>query len=227
MNIITPNEYFDEIYCLNLDRCTDRWNIINDKFKREHIHVKRIEGIDLHTLTDEFEDFKRKNKTTIKRIGRYAVWKSFCKLFEHILNSPSNINKILILEDDVLFHKDFNYLFHLYISKYLDKNWNIWYLGSTQVGSYKYRNLLYESNINTYGTFGIAFKRDMIEKYYKEYKKGILNNDNFWAKSINKKGVFVSNPKLIGHNYGYSENAQYEIKENTHNYFKYNLSLYL
>lgn len=227
MNLITPNEYFDEIYCINLNRCTDRWDVLDEKFKRENIHTKRIEGIDLHTLKDEYKKFKKSNKTTIKRIGRYAVWKTFCKLFEHILDSPEYIKKVLIFEDDVLFHKDFKYLFHLYVNNYLYKSWKIWYLGSTQVGTYSFKDVLYQSNINTYGTFGIAFKREIIEKYYKEYKKGLLNNDNFWAKSIYKEGVFVSNPKLIGHQYGFSENAQYEIKEDTKNYFKYDTDIYI
>jgi hypothetical protein len=103
----------------------------------------------------------------------------------------------------------------------------MWYLGCTQVDNYKTNQVIYQSTITTYGTFGVAFKRDIIEKNYISYKKGLLNNDNFWAKSIEKKGIIVSNPKIIGHRYGFSENAQYEINEDTKSYFKYNDNIYI
>ena len=43
---MSPNEYFDDIFCINLDRRPDRWNLINERFKREKMQVTRWTATD-------------------------------------------------------------------------------------------------------------------------------------------------------------------------------------
>src|SRR3972149_5999361 len=100
---MTPNNYFDNIFCLNLNRRHDRWNSISKQFKREGIFVERIEAIDgnnIKVLT-EFESLKRNLKNIKINKNVFATLKSYQKIFNIILER--NIEKSLIFEDDILF----------------------------------------------------------------------------------------------------------------------------
>ena len=214
-NLITPNQYFNEIFCINLSKATERWNITSQKFKREDIYVTRFEGIDKDELQHAFnQHIKRNPKSMLNRLGRYAIWCTFSKLFEYVMDS--NIEKFLIFEDDVLFHKDFKQLFDHQCKK-IPQNWDMWYLGSTQVNTlgmdFNSIKDFYKSNNSTYGMFGIGIKTSFLKANYARYSKGFKNNDHFFASDIDKTNVYVSWPQLIGHQEGYSYNAGYLIDE--------------
>lgn len=231
--MVTVNNFFDEVFVLNLNRSYDRWKKTRIRLRRENIFYKRITGIDkvMPSLKTEFQKHKKRTTTKIRTIGRYAVWRSFSKMFEHILDY--NYKKILIFEDDVTFHKKFDYLFDLTINKYLPKTWDMWYLGATQVN---WRNIkvenefpLYHPTGNTFGMFAVAFNVDFIRKNYKYYKRGGQNNDHFWSQMKNYDNIYVSYPRLCGHDTGFSINAGYEITDSIADrlvYFKYDKNIY-
>ena len=234
MNLITPNEFFDEIICLNLPRAFERWHTISAKLKKHNIYVTRLEGVDRKdsTTNSEYLQHLRNNPTTIlRKPGRYAIWRAFCKVFEYIL-SYDNIKTFLIFEDDILFHKDFKSLFDAHTKK-LPDNWDMWYLGVTQL---KWDNIdrenikfFFKPNGHTYGMFAAGMKRSFLEKNYKQYKLGLKNNDHYFATEIDFTNVYASYPSLIGHDLGWSYNAEYVINENITNklnYLKYDMNIY-
>jgi GR25 family glycosyltransferase involved in LPS biosynthesis len=233
--MITPNEYFDEIFCINLDKSTDRWVDIQKKFIREEIFVTRIEGVDKNEgwMKQAFLGHQKSTQTSITKLGRFAVWKAFSKVFDYVIENQE-IERFLIFEDDILFHKNFKSMFDESIRK-IPQNWEMWYLGVTQL---KWTDLekdkidmFYNSNKFTYGCFAVAMTRKFLEDYYPIYKQGLFNNDHFFAKVIDKQNVYASYPPLIGHQYSYSLNADYLITEKLVEsklpYFKYDLNIYI
>lgn len=87
-----PNEFFDEIYCINLPERTDRWKQCEDEFKKHNLDVIRVEG---------------SKGTPINGLKSGEVGLTLTNV--NILKSAKErgLNKILILEDDVVFIENF------------------------------------------------------------------------------------------------------------------------
>ena len=47
---MTLNQYFDKIYCVNLDRRPDKWAEAVEEFKKNNMEVERFAAIDGQTL---------------------------------------------------------------------------------------------------------------------------------------------------------------------------------
>jgi len=140
--INTVNDFFDKIFILTLKEEPSRWleikyrldmfNITAEKFYGVHFtsrfvqnHYKRYNAKGL----SEYDKQKCKNIKCIKTIGGYAVLFSFRKLLN--LAIKRNYQNILILEDDVFFHKDFHSIFADKI-RYIPSDWKLLLLGVSQ-----------------------------------------------------------------------------------------------
>ena len=226
------NNFFDIIFCINLERSIDRCNKISKKFKDKKIIVSRFEGIDKlnPVIQTQFKEHQKLNVTSkLKRIGRFAIWKTYCKLFDYIIDL--GVEKVLIFEDDISFHTDFDNLFD-HSSKIIPQNWDMWYLGRTQTkfNDVNIKNNFYKATENTYGAFAIGLKTSFIKSWIDQYKLGKKNNDHFLAVNIPKDNVYVSIPPLIGHELGWSLNSDYEITKSIADklqWFKYDSQIYL
>lgn len=211
-NLKHPNEVFDCIYCLNLNKRQDRWKNVNKRFIREGLKVKRIEGIDKDVVSvEEFNKILKTNKKTVSNIGSYAILKGFRKILNDF--KKSNYESILIFEDDVTFHKDFIYLFNLHYNS-LPKNWSIWYLGGTQHSILKSKKINYINDylynpINMDGNFAIAINRNILNELLI-----LINNNEYPLDSLIKeqlqptnKNIYTSYPLICGHSMDdYSDN---------------------
>lgn len=228
--MITPNEYFDNIFCINLNRASDRWHSVSKRFNHHKLYVTRYEAIDKldRDIQKNFNDHKKKYPISkIKTIGRYAIWRTYVKLFEYILDTT--MKQVLIFEDDVLFHKNFDNMFDEHVNKIPD--WDMWYFAATQTNwnAVSFKNGFYRSTKNTYGAFAYSIKIDFLKTWFMEYKQGLMNNDHFLASKLIKNNIYVSMPNLCGHAYGYSFNADYDINEKVAQkipYFCYDRNLY-
>jgi len=234
--LITPNDYFDDIYCINLNQSVDRWKTVQERFRREKIHVTRFEGIEKSSVEQDFLQHKKNVPSTkIDKLGRYTVWRAFKRLFNHILDN-TKAERILIFEDDILFHKDFAVLFDEKVRK-LPVDWEFWQMGATQT---RWVNIdlsktkdFYKPNGFTFGMFGVALKRDFLKDYIDLYNQGIRFNDDFFCSIVERKNAYISYPYLIGHNTGWSINAGYLISDDLIarkprlSYFKYDHDIYI
>lgn len=97
MNI---NDYFDKIFCINLDRRTDRWKQCLKEFAKYNIQVEKYSAIDGKKIKNI------SNWMTGPRIG-------CCRSHAHILKMmvQNRFKKILILEDDIEFIENFQEIF--------------------------------------------------------------------------------------------------------------------
>jgi GR25 family glycosyltransferase involved in LPS biosynthesis len=94
------NQYFDKIYCINLDRRSDRWSICLNEFKKHNLTVERFPAVDGKKITA---------KSDWMTGGRIACCLSHLGIIKQMISQ--NIQKVLILEDDVQFIDNLNEVF--------------------------------------------------------------------------------------------------------------------
>lgn len=127
------NEYFDHVYCLNLDRRQDRWEKISKRFNELEIQVERFSAIDGDSLPCDVVSKFKINK-----------WEVGCLLSHYKIiedAKENNYKRILVFEDDVLFINDFNEKFEKMTTE-VRRNWKLLYLGATQCGNWENINFL-------------------------------------------------------------------------------------
>lgn len=103
--------FLNKIYCINLDRRKDRWINAQKEFKRLWIQgfIKRISGIE-------------------KKPWNLGCLLSHLKI--HKISNKKNEDYILVLEDDAIFHVDFDYIIRL-IEEVMVFNPDLVYLGGS------------------------------------------------------------------------------------------------
>jgi GR25 family glycosyltransferase involved in LPS biosynthesis len=116
------NEYFDKIYCINLDRRTDRWEECQKIFTKHGLEVERFSAID---------GGKENYNLGYPYDNELAGAISHTKVIEKA--KDLKIKNVLILEDDVDFIEDLEKLFTEFV-KGLPQNWDGILFGGNHVG---------------------------------------------------------------------------------------------
>jgi GR25 family glycosyltransferase involved in LPS biosynthesis len=112
----TLNSYFDKIYCINLDRRDDRWGECLIEFEKHSIDVERFSAID-------GKDLKSLSGLNSGQVG--AIYSHMGVIQKA---KESNLDNVLILEDDVEFHDNVNQMFFDYIEN-VPSDWDIIFFG--------------------------------------------------------------------------------------------------
>lgn len=113
------DKYFDKIYCINLDRRTDRWNHFVNQSKIFNLNrFERISAVDGNQLDTSKFNSPLNN-------GELGLLLTVIKIFESSLEN--NYNRILIIEDDCVFENSLLNL-DLYF-KNLPPDWDMIYFG--------------------------------------------------------------------------------------------------
>jgi GR25 family glycosyltransferase involved in LPS biosynthesis len=113
--MISLNDFFDHIYCINLDERKDRWKSATEQFEKNNITVERISGI--------------KNKFSInKKVNDGEMGLILTHKLIYIDAIKNNYKNILILEDDIIFADDFSKKFNDAALE-IPKDWDLFYLG--------------------------------------------------------------------------------------------------
>jgi GR25 family glycosyltransferase involved in LPS biosynthesis len=178
---MTLNDYFDKIYCINLDRRTDRWESAQKEFEKHGIVVDRISAV---------EGGAQGLIETNKRIFRNAIVKGY--------------NSILILEDDVEFIEDLQNKFKEAYSS-VPENWNMLYFGGNHFfGQPVPINNHVAIPKNTLSSHAIAYKKDA---YQKMLDKLVLNEpmDITFANNLIYFDAFLFFPHLAWQKSGHSD----------------------
>ena len=197
------NSYFDNIYCLNLERNRDKWQKVSLQFKKFDINVEQFFGIDGNNISDEeFEAFKTKKVThdESSRLGLIENKYALACLLSHteiIKDAKSKgYKKILIFEDDVIFSENFNQR----VSEIKKLNWKLLYLGSSQFNwtGVKVINNHYHCS-TTLGTFAWAIDHSIYDDLINifETKKKSIDNLLSDFQSNNKNNSIVIYPNIV------------------------------
>lgn len=118
------NDFFDHIYCLNLDKRIDRWKVCEREFDRLGIEVERFTACDGEAVLQEIPD-EKKQFITVKP-GALGLNISHQSLLMDAMEKK--YNSFLLFEDDIEFSPTFMEDFDRF-SEEVPVNWEILYLG--------------------------------------------------------------------------------------------------
>lgn len=186
-------DFFDEIWCINLDHRTDRWKNAQKEFDKLNIKDK----------VNRFSAIKKDD-------GRIGVIKSVLNILKYA--KEKNLNNILIFEDDIKFLNvdNFENILNNSINQ-LPDNWQLFYLGA----NLNTKNNKYSDNLvqlkNAYAAHSIAYNKNIFNKiiYYAEDINRINNikdvYDVFLTKIQNNNLSFATHPLLSTQLQSYSD----------------------
>ena len=187
-------DFFDEIYCINLDHRTDRW---------EHVQ-KEFEKVGILDRVKRFSAIKEDN-------GNVGLIKSNLAIIE--MAKSKDLNNVLVFEDDIKFIVD-DPEKHLKnaISQIGNLDWSLFYLGAnTHEKLIKIKpNLILLKN--AYATHSLAYNKKIYDKVIQKYKKTKMIKkkkdiiDVYLARQIQRKHVcLMVNPMLTTQISDYSD----------------------
>jgi GR25 family glycosyltransferase involved in LPS biosynthesis len=131
------NDKFQKIYCINLDRRTDRWKDASELFQSYGIEVERVSGIE-----DE--------------IPWNGLRKTVIGIFKRAIEE--GLETILIFEDDIDWSNDFSNSFERCWNS-LPDDWDMFYFSAAhQYWPPKHNDLLFKLTWST-AAHAIGFKR--------------------------------------------------------------------
>lgn len=212
------NDYFDKIYCLNLNSREDRLKIFNHKATKLGIEYQRFQGIpgllieDYYNLKLNDLNFKIPNKNLL------GCALSHIGIMEDALYN--NYKRILVLEDDVILHKEINN--KLSSMFYTDSlQWDLLYFGFIPLTDdrkyYSYAeidNLKVSNNVtktkNFWGMFGYGISENLMKHMTTIYKNSLnIEIDRYIVENIQQNDDFICYgllPQLVASDDGYSNN---------------------
>jgi hypothetical protein len=186
------NDYFDHIYCINLDKRTDRWEDCVKQFKKHNLTVERFSAIDGSIV---------ENPTSLLP-GEYGVLSTHIELIKDA--KSKGYNNILILEDDVEFIDNINEYFSS-IKNQIPNDCIMLYLGGNHVGGclqiseYVYK-IFHSYAIHSFGIKSDLF--DLIINGLPKYRKPV---DVFYAELQNLFPSYVIRPHLAWQRESFSD----------------------
>lgn len=120
------NEYFDEIYLINLPRKPDKLTKVLYGLNRYKIKVRIVRAEDGYHPKHYYDQGRDQLPA-----GAYGYVKTYQRIINHALQR--DYEKILVLDDDVILHHDFDQLFQHFIQQIDNRiNWKILLLGASQ-----------------------------------------------------------------------------------------------
>jgi GR25 family glycosyltransferase involved in LPS biosynthesis len=253
------NSYFDNIYVINLRRCQNKLTETLQKLKKLNISAEIIEAVDGYESPniDEYQKYQslplgmndshpREIKLNRKLIYSPGVW-GHLKSNRLIINDAivRGYNKILILEDDVVFIQNFHNEFQRFTTSIFDKTWKFLYLGASQncwkipeCLVYPDSNILnflpeqpYYHPVSTNGSFAIGIDNSQFKSIINNIDKMNCAFDSSYHSIYNQciDECFVAQPNLIVSDVSMSDNRtnrtskdQYIMAET----YKWDMSLY-
>lgn len=206
------NNFFDKIYCINLDRRTDRWEKCINEFKKHNLNVERFSAKDGKEINLPYPH--------ASELGGTISHLNVIKLAKEL-----NLKNVLILEDDVEFISDLNFKINDIMAQ-APQEWDMIYFGGNHVGGYQQINSVFYKIFRSYAIQCYAVNSkcfDTIINYLTEKIDGLLSGsissdpgaaaDFFIADLHPKTNSYVIKPHLCWQKEDFSD-----IQETTVNY---------
>ena len=202
---ITINDYFDKIFILNLKRRPDRKAKMIEKINKVGItnyeFVEAVDGLEEPVIS--IYRHKSRFNGFFEVPGALGILLSMLKII--MISKNRNYNKILVLEDDAIFHKRFNDIFTAKQSSIPD--WKLLYFGTSMHNwRLKERNRrinsmgFFNSEGEITGCFGLGIHSSIFDELIFLIKNTNKALDTGPMKIINakyQKQVVIFNPYLI------------------------------
>ena len=199
------NEYFDKIYCINLDSKKDKWRRVKREFESNSIEVERFSAIDgslidekeFNELLDKYNPYRLSGESASLN-GLIENKNSLGCLLSHLeiikQAKLNNYKRVLIFEDDVILSNDFN----VKIKNISKLDWSILYLGASQ---FNWNKIEEKGDFylckNTLGTFAYAIDSSIYDDLINllETKRKSVDNllSELQAKNYGRCYTFYTN----------------------------------
>jgi len=196
-------DFFDKMFCINLDERTDRWEICKKEFEKVGI-------------LDKVERF-----SAVKDVdGRIGIIKSNLEIVKYA--KENKLNNVLVFEDDVEFiTDDTEGNLKKSLSQVGTLKWSLFYLGANTHN----KLLKIKPNLilikNSYAVHAMAYNKVVYDNFIRKYEgmdritkhSDIL--DVYLAEQIQSKYVcLMTNPMLATQRNDYSDIEKREVNQN-------------
>jgi GR25 family glycosyltransferase involved in LPS biosynthesis len=205
LKAISPvNAYFDKVYLLNLDRRQDRLQNMVNRLARwnitDYVRFPAIDGV-TEPHYSEWRHYMKSRLSRMERIkyhrkaiasaGSWAILKSMYLLLVHA--QAHKYEKILILQDDVLFHKAFNTEF-VKMCNTMPDDWKLLYLGASQ---HNWNNVIhsktyYYPNGSSDGAFAVGINCNVYAELLGEILKFEMPVDSGALRTVQANHLYQS-----------------------------------
>ena len=180
-NFLKKNLKIYDILVINLERRKDRLKYMKFKLKNQGIHDYQIfKAVDGYTSENKkIYNNINKNQGNINSNGAVGHLLTYRKITTKYINDKNfkDNQKILLLEDDIYFHKEFNKLIKNHLT--IINNCDIVYVGATQ---HRWENIKFtDSYYNVvkkypiYGTFCIILNKKILKLINNELSCNPIN----------------------------------------------------
>lgn len=182
----------DKMYCINLWRRPDRWQLASDQFSKHGLNVERFAAID----GSEF-------------VTRYPCdpGNNGCTLSHYFLVERAKImgyKAIMIFEDDAELHNNFSQLLELSL-ELLPPDWGMLYCG----GSHKEKPLPVNEFIlkaqRTLTTHCYIIRETMYDLVINNFKTLEMPVDGYYSAWQKEFNCYITNPALSWQRAGHSD----------------------
>lgn len=221
------NEYFDVVFVINLAKRTDRKLAMLQKLSRLGVHAEFVEATYGYEAPfyaqykayeeaplggDDAHEYElRYSKKMIRSAGAWGYLDTWARIMERSIEK--NYERILCLDDDVIFHKDFEEQFAKGVRN-IRHDWKLLYLGASQ-HSWNFTGALFypDKSIKTYtesssyyhpsvtdGSFAVGVHRTVFPIILEEINRRNCALDSGPLRRVMKvfpERCFVLTPNLI------------------------------
>ena len=193
------NEYFDRVVVINLDRRSDRMEILGKQLDELGIEYDRFSAHDARELNIKPYVAGTWSHTT--------VWSKYHQIYGE--------TKLLILEDDALFCEGFNEKFAEAIET-LPDNWDIFYLGALvdkNTGKVEKVNDHWAKQIVSTGTQAYCINPKRLRRFYEEVKDKEWYIDVELRVLAEQYNAYIAQPNLVTQFPSYSDLREREVDD--------------
>jgi len=181
---MTLNEFVDKIYCINLDKRSDRWKRCQEIFKQYNLDVERFSAVDGDTVTQRHDKLKP---------GEIAISRSNLAIIKEA--KKKKYKSICILEDDIEFVEDFNQKFSDY-TKQVPKDWAMIYFGGGNKRPVKPISKNISKLTKMYSAYAIIINHKIYDNIIKELTEEKRWSDVNYSILQSKYPCYVTIPYL-------------------------------
>jgi len=229
------NTYFDKIYISNLERRKDRLEKVKKRLEKNNITnyqiVNAFDGTHPQIM-NEWLVYLRNKKSKINSSGALGYLYTMKNILTDAVNN--NYNRILICDDDIIFHKDFINQFDTKVKTLNNFNWKLLYLGASQLNYWDKITVLnseyYLPKGTTDGSFAVGIDRSIVSELLQTLNGNILPFDTGPLRYIQSKysnECLVMYPNIVIADVSNSDIQQ--TPQDIHQYAnkcKWNLNMY-
>jgi GR25 family glycosyltransferase involved in LPS biosynthesis len=190
------NNFFDRIFCVNLDSRPDRWKSAVEEFEKHSLQVERIPGIDGSKMNLDFPP----------EIKEGAVGCALSQFFAIKYAKQLGLNNFFLLEDDIQFEDNINNIFDEYV-KEVPEDWDMLYLGGQHYHGMNLQQIsehVYKCEY-TLAAHSVAFKSTVFDRFINNLIDITKPCDVHYAESHKEINAYVFIPHLTWQRNSYSD----------------------